>query len=113
MTESRRTLTRRDLDLRDRDAGYSQIGYHFVIERDGKVEKGRPLHLPSMHDPVGDSKRCVAVCLVGGADDNGEPEDNFTPQQKLALRQFLLQHPALSPRVIAPCIPQDVKTWLD
>lgn len=99
-------LTLRHLDLKDRRHGYAEIGYHWVIRRDGTVEQGRADHLASIHDMFHNAPISVSVILVGGADDSGFPEDNFTPAQRVALRdlhglkysklEFVNVHPSLT-----------------
>lgn len=85
MTPPATTLTSSDIDRRDRQKGYRGIGYHYVIRRDGVVETGRPEEQTSMHDPMGNARQCIAVCLIGGVDEQGNPVDNFTPEQNHAL----------------------------
>jgi len=69
--------------------GWSDIGYHFVIRRDGVTETGRPAQVVGAH-ARGHNKRSIGICLVGGIDDNWKPRDNFTYLQKLTL-QYLLR----------------------
>lgn len=80
-------LTGRDIDRRDRMRGFARIGYHYVIERDGKTFIGRPESDASVHDDESDAKRSVGICLVGGANERNGPDNNFTPQQHEALRR--------------------------
>ncbi|KAA2237254.1 N-acetylmuramoyl-L-alanine amidase [Salinarimonas soli] len=69
--------------------GFSDIGYHRVIRRDGTVEAGRPLDAVGAH-VAGHNARSVGVCLVGGLDDRtGAPADTFTPAQWTALRALV------------------------
>ena len=67
-----------------KDNGWSDIGYHQVIRRSGLIELGRPLHVVGAH-AKGYNSRSIGVCLVGGIDENGDPEDNFTLGQMDAL----------------------------
>ena len=51
---------------------FADIGYHYVIYRDGSVHKG--------------------FCYIGGVDKDGKtPKDTRTPQQEQALRQLVQQ----------------------
>lgn len=59
---------------------WSDIGYHFVIRRSGQIQTGRPLTRPGAHTK-GYNTNSIGICLVGGVDDSGNPEDNFTPEQ--------------------------------
>lgn len=71
-----------------RKQNWRDIGYHFVIRRDGTVETGRPVHEPGAH-VSGHNHHSVGVCLVGGVDARMQPEDNFTPAQKASLLRLL------------------------
>lgn len=68
--------------------GWSQIGYHYVIRRDGRLEKGRPIDVAGAH-ARGHNIDSIGVCLVGGVDEHNDPTDNFTRQQKRRLKQVL------------------------
>lgn len=60
---------------------FVDIGYHFVIRRDGTVEEGRPMNRPGAH-ARGFNHISIGVCLVGGVARNGKsPENNFTDLQ--------------------------------
>jgi len=60
--------------------GWSDIGYHLVIRRDGQVEVGRSSELVGAH-AKGVNERSFSICVVGGANKRGEPELNFTTLQ--------------------------------
>jgi len=61
--------------------GWSDIGYHFVIRRTGRLERGRPLDAVGSH-VKGYNAISVGVCLVGGRQaKSGKPENNFTNEQ--------------------------------
>jgi len=60
--------------------GWSDIGYHFVIRRQGHSEMGRPVMEIGAH-VRGFNSRSVAVVLVGGVNAANVPTDNFTPAQ--------------------------------
>ncbi len=62
------------------DNGWSDIGYHAVIRRDGEIEFGRHFDEAGAH-VRGQNWRSVGVVMVGGLDEDGEPEDNFTEEQ--------------------------------
>ena len=62
------------------DRGFDEIGYHAVIRRDGQVEFGRQFDEVGAH-VMGQNYRSVGVCLVGGVNNNYEPENNFTEEQ--------------------------------
>lgn len=68
--------------------GWSDIGYHFVIRRDGMVEKGRALDAIGSH-VQGHNYNSVGICMVGGIGESMQPEDNFTRAQWAALKTLL------------------------
>jgi|AntAceMinimDraft_16_1070373.scaffolds.fasta_scaffold15345_2 N-acetylmuramoyl-L-alanine amidase len=76
--------------------GWSDIGYHYVIRRNGWVETGRDLdHDGDIDEETGAhafgwNANSIGICLVGGADSEGHGEANFTAQQLIALRAFLV-----------------------
>lgn len=78
----------RDVDRRDRNHGFSKCGFHFVIQRDGVVCQYRKDTEPSIHDER-DARDAISVCLVGGADGNGAPENNFTLPQWETVKQLI------------------------
>ena len=74
--------------------GFLDVGYHFVIKRDGTVQEGRPLDRQGAH-VARFNHLSVGVCMIGGvAEDGVTPENNFTPEQFASLRRVLsdLQH---------------------
>lgn len=68
---------------------WRDIGYHFVIRRNGAIETGRALEDEGSH-VKGFNHLSVGICLVGGIDAGGKPEDNFTDVQKATLKGLLL-----------------------
>ena len=68
--------------------GWNGIGYHAVIRRDGQIEFGRHFDAIGAH-VKGHNARSVGVCLVGGVDEDGKAEDNFTPDQGESLMNLL------------------------
>lgn len=64
--------------------GWLDVGYHYIIRRDGTVETGRPHGVVGSH-VKGHNSDSVGVCLVGGVDDNLKPQNNFTDAQWKAL----------------------------
>lgn len=68
--------------------GFGDIGYAIVIRRSGIVELGRSLTAVGAH-VKGRNHDTVGVCLVGGLDYQGRPENNFTAAQFAALAQVV------------------------
>ena len=71
-----------------RDNHWEDIGYHYVIRRNGFIERGRPEWRPGAHC-TGHNRHSIGVCYVGGLDQNGNPSDTRTPAQKRALLTLL------------------------
>ena len=83
-------IGKKEIDTWHRQRGWLKIGYHYVIKRDGTVETGRDLNEVGAH-VQGLNDRSLGVCMVGGIDDAGEPENNFTDEQFKALTTLLYQ----------------------
>jgi N-acetyl-anhydromuramyl-L-alanine amidase AmpD len=69
--------------------GWLDVGYHFVIRRNGTVEDGRPHDVVGAH-VEGFNSRSIGICLAGGIDAKGNPENNFTPEQFNSLKLMLI-----------------------
>jgi N-acetylmuramoyl-L-alanine amidase len=71
--------------------GILDIGYHFIIERNGEYEETRERHLIGSHTP-GFNMESIGICLVGGRQAGGHlAEDNFTKRQWDALFGLLTE----------------------
>ena len=83
-------IGKKEIDTWHRQRGWLMIGYHYVIRRNGEVEVGRELEAIGAHvqDHNHDS---LGICLVGGINDSGDPEQNFTEEQYNALATLLYQ----------------------
>jgi len=64
---------------------FKDIGYHFVIRLDGRIERGRPWDVPGAH-AKGYNNNSIGICYVGGLNSKGEPADTRTTAQMHALR---------------------------
>ena len=76
------------IHTQDRSKGFFGNRYHYVITRSGEIQEGRTFDRVSPLTGVLDHN-AITVCLVGGKDIEGKPEDNFTDQQKQALHQLI------------------------
>lgn len=72
------------------DRGWRDIGYHYVIDRNGVVATGRPLDQVGAH-VQGRNTGTIGICLIGGhgSSENDRFEDNFTAAQDAALRKLI------------------------
>lgn len=76
-------------DWHVRGNGWQDIGYHYVIYRDGSVHEGRPEGMIGAHTR-GHNARSIGVCYVGGcAADGKTPKDTRTPAQRKALKDLV------------------------
>lgn len=76
--------------------GHDGIGFHYVIRRDGSLQRGRPVNRKGEHAPVnGHNERSIGIVMVGGlAAASGEENPSrsphsFTRAQFTTLEQFL------------------------
>ena len=46
------------------ERGFSMIGYHYVIQKDGGIHIGRPIHIQGAH-AKGFNKHSIGICLTG------------------------------------------------
>lgn len=78
--------------------GWADIGYHFVIRRNGNVENGRDLDLDGdVFEEIGAhtagyNENSIGICLAGGktvAGEGGKPDCNFTLAQYESLRNLI------------------------
>ena len=67
--------------------GWSDIGYHYIITKDGQIQTGRPIERPGSH-AKGYNSTSIGVCLTG--------EKEFTELQFQSLRklskELILKH---------------------
>ena len=72
-----------------KDNGYSDIGYHYVVELDGSVHTGRDESVAGAHCK-GHNANSIGVCYVGGVEaDCVTAKDTRTDAQKASLRKLL------------------------
>lgn len=73
------------------DRKWNDIGYHFVIDRDGKVAPGRPLETVGAH-VAGRNTGTIGIALIGGhgSAKNDQFDEHFTLEQDRALRGLIV-----------------------
>lgn len=104
------------------DRGFRDIGYHYVIRRDGRIEKGRDEHAVGAH-VSGHNTGSIGICCIGGLERGTGPNvgvDNRTPAQIEAtirlVRDLQARHPGaelLGHRDLTAtqCPGYDVRSW--
>ena len=83
------TPPKQDVDVAEirrwhKKKGWREVGYHFVIRRNGDVQLGRPLSQTGAH-VKGHNKGNIGGCMIGGCNTVLQPEDNSTLAQRKAL----------------------------
>ena len=64
--------------------GFEDIGYHYVIDLDGSVEKGRDEKMVGAHCS-GQNSDSIGICYVGGCDQSMNAKNTLTEAQKHTL----------------------------
>ena len=72
------------------ERGWRDVGYHYVIKRNGEVELGRNIEDTGAH-ARGYNSKSVGICMVGGMAEDNSIEDNFTDKQWTALLDLTKQ----------------------
>jgi N-acetylmuramoyl-L-alanine amidase len=70
------------------ERGWSDIGYHWVIELDGSVHQGRDESISGAHCR-GHNADSIGICYVGGSDADGNPKDTRTEDQKRSMDKLI------------------------
>lgn len=108
------TSSAQQIDFWHRKRGWSGIGYHYVVRRDGTVERGRPEAKVGAHC-LNHNRHSIGVCYEGGLDAQGRPADTRTEAQKRALltlvqelkgrypQAIVVSHHTFDPRKACPC----------
>ena len=95
-TQSNKNIGSIEINNVHKQLGHDGIVYHYVIRRDGRLQRGRPADRESEHTSS-HNKFSLAVCLVGGINlptGDVNPLDNrsesaFTREQFTTLERFL------------------------
>jgi len=70
------------------DNGWSDVGYHFLINRSGEVELGRAEEVAGAH-AAGRNAKSIGVAMVGGKARDNEQATNFSVSQWHALEKLV------------------------
>ena len=68
--------------------GWSDIGYHYVCELNGKIVEGRDVNRNGAHTR-GENGTSIGIVYVGGCDENMEPKDTRNNAQKKGLEKLI------------------------
>lgn len=88
-TPEGKVFTAKDIDKMHKQRGFKKIGYHYVIDLDGTVEKGRDENEVGAHC-VGHNSKSIGICYIGGVAKNGKTaKDTRTDEQKLSMYKLV------------------------
>ena len=88
-TPEGRNVSAATIDAWHRKRGFNQIGYHYVIGLDGKIEAGRPVNIMGAHVGGGGNRASIGIAYIGGVDANLKAKDTRTEAQKVALIKII------------------------
>lgn len=78
--------------------GFSDIGYNYVIYRDGSIHEGRNVNISGAHT-IGHNYNSIGICYIGGcAKDGKTPKDTRTEAQKASLIKLIKDLKRLYPK---------------
>lgn len=81
-----------------KDRGFSDIGYHYVVYRNGSIELGRDVDTAGAH-VQGHNAHTIGICYIGGMDRyNKKAKDTRTLAQKASLLSLLIDLRKLYPK---------------
>jgi N-acetylmuramoyl-L-alanine amidase len=88
-----------------KSSGWSDIGYHYVVYRNGTVVNGRDVDLVGAHCAKGGhNQHSIGICYIGGVENKPgipvhlqKPKDTRTEAQKMALLSLLIDLKKLYP----------------
>jgi N-acetylmuramoyl-L-alanine amidase len=80
--------------------GWNDIGYHFYIDLDGTINKGRDIDKIGAHCK-GRNRNSIGICYCGGVESDGKtPKDTRTQEQKDSLLNVLKTLKAMYPEAV-------------
>ena len=90
-THTNKNIGSEEINKYHLDLGLDGIGYHFVIRRDGSLQRGRPINIQGQHAPTNNHDlRSIGIVFVGGINvPSGTPNsENFLSVQSLTRSQL-------------------------
>jgi N-acetylmuramoyl-L-alanine amidase len=95
MTKRYEVITLSALERQAKEAGFTGLGFHYVIERDGQVNTPVEILKAGTHTPRFDTNS-IGILMVGGKGAK-KPLDNYTAIQKEKLKDLLKELTTLFP----------------
>lgn len=74
---NRKTTTKRNINQWHKDQGYTQIGYHKVIEGAGEIKDGRPESILGAH-AKGANLNSLGLCVVGNFEEESPTSEQIS-----------------------------------
>ena len=104
-TPEGKDYTVNDIRKWHKDQGWSDIGYHYVIYRDGTIASGRDVDLIGAHcNKDGHNQHSIGICYVGGIENRKnvpmhlqKAKDTRTEEQRMAMLSLLMDLKKLYP----------------
>lgn len=90
-THTNRNIGSEEINRYHLNLGLDGIGYHYVIRRDGSIQRGRPVNIQGQHAPINNhDERTIGLVFVGGINvPTGTPnEENFLSAASLTRSQI-------------------------
>lgn len=98
-TYADRALTISEVERWHVARGFKEIGYHFLVHQDGRIDRGRDVTKVGAH-VKGHNVGSIGIAFVGGlyaSTGANKGHDTRTPQQKAALldllKRLIAEHP--------------------
>jgi len=95
-TFTNKNIGAEEIDAIQKKLGEDEVGYHYVIRRDGRLQRGRPVEKEGSHCPTGNyDKTSIGIVMVGGINRASTEQSfetssaSFTRAQYNTLEQFL------------------------
>ena len=96
-TPEGKDYTVEDIRRWHKQQGWTDIGYHYVVYRDGSINEGRSVDLVGAHCS-NHNLHSIGICYIGGvATDVKTPKDTRTEEQRAALLSLLTDLKKLYP----------------
>lgn len=87
-TKEGQNFTVKDVDKWHKQRGWKKIGYHYVIDLDGTIHKGRDESEIGAH-ATGYNAYSLGISYCGGCDKNGKAKDTRTKEQKESMLKLV------------------------
>ena len=95
-TKEGKDYTVEQIDKMHQARGFKEVGYHFIVYRDGTIHRGRSLLKIGAHC-LNHNSFSIGICYIGGLDADGKPKDTRTDAQREALRTLVLMFKEIYP----------------